>query len=92
MNGNVSPALRSMAWKIAFLFTLGTFILLGLGLLITAAIQTNQVSIIGGADLPTFRLKLSLLLSSTLGLALDISFLLSIITFIGWRRRKQKQK
>lgn len=92
MNGNVTPALRSMAWKIAFLFTLGTFVFLGLGLLITAAIQANQVSIIGGVDWPTFQFRLSLLLSSVLGLALNISFLLSIITFIGWRRYKQKRK
>lgn len=88
MNGNVSPALRKKVWKIAFLFELLSFVLLGLGLVVTAIIQTNQTSIIGGAGWPTFQFKLSVLLSSPLGTALAVAFVLSVITFILWRKCK----
>ena len=89
MNSNVTPVLRQKVWKIAFLFELATFVLLGLGLVITAVIQTNQTSIVGGGGWPTYQLKLSMLLSTTLGTALTVAFLLSIVTFIGWRKCKK---
>ena len=89
MNSNVTPALRKRVWKIAFFFELTTFVLLGLGLVITAVIQTNQTSIIGGVGWLTFKFMLSMLLSSALGTALTVAFLLSIVTFIGWCKCKK---
>ena len=88
MNEKVSPALRKKASKIAFLFELVSFVLLGLGLVVTAFIQASQTSIIGGVGWPTFQLKLSILLSSPLGTALAVAFVLSIVTFIIWRKCK----
>lgn len=88
MNEKVSPALCKKASKIAFLFVLVSFVLLGLGLVVTAVIQTNQTNIIGGAGWPTFQIKLSILLSSPLGTALAVAFVLSIVTFIIWRKCK----
>lgn len=88
MNEKVSPALRKKASKIAFLFVLVSFVLLGLGLVVTAFIQASQTSIIGGVGWPTFQFKLSILLSSPLGTALAVAFVLSIVTFIIWRKCK----
>ena len=89
MNEKVSPALCKKASKIAFLFELVSFVLLGLGLVVTAVIQTNQTNIIGGAGWPTFRFLLSQALRSPIGYAHSSAFLLSIVTFIGWCKCKK---
>ena len=90
MNSNVTPALRQKVWKIGFLFLLTTLILLTLGLLITAVVRTEQTNVIGGADWPTFQFHIRELLSSALGLALDVSFFGTVVTFFGWQKYKKK--
>ena len=45
--------------------------------------------IIGGAGWPTFRFLLSQALRSPIGYAHSSAFLLSIVTFIGWRKCKK---
>ena len=90
MNNNVTPALRQKVCKIGFLFLLTTFLLLALGLLITAVVRTEQSNIIGGADWPTFQFHMQELLSSALGLALDVSFFGTVVMFFGWQKYKKK--
>ena len=89
MNGNVTPALRQKIWKTGFLFLLTTFVLLALGLLITAAVRTGQSNVIGGAGWPTFRFHMRELLSSALGLALTVNFFGTVIMLVGWQNFKK---
>ena len=90
MNSNVTPALRQKVCKIGFLFLLATFVLLTLGLLTAAAIQTGQSNVIGGAGWPTFQFHMKQLLSSALGSALTVNFFGAGIMLVGWRKYKQK--
>ena len=82
--------MKQTAYKIAFFMELITFILLSLGLIIAAFVKTSQMSIIGGADWPSFCLQLKLLLVWPIRLALSSAFWLSIVTFILWRRNAKK--
>jgi hypothetical protein len=90
MNSNVTLALRQKVCKIGFLFLLTTFLLLALGLLITAVVRTEQTNIIGGADWPTFQFRMQELLSSALGSALAVNFFGAVVMFFGWQKYKKK--
>ena len=76
--------MNKSAWKRLLFITLTIFLLLTISLTVWAFQKASQTTIIGIAGWPTFSLHLALLLRSPIGYVHAATFVLSLVSCIGW--------